>query len=84
MLSRSIDLVQSLYCDLAIKSLLIMKHAPELIRTSNPVDRSPARYRSTTVSDPNALITRQSEMANTSPRHMPVLGNVHPIKKKIK
>ena len=23
--------------------------------------------------------TRQSEMANTSPRHMPVLGNVHPI-----
>ena len=25
-------------------------------------------------------ITRQSEMANTSPRHMPVLGNVHPIK----
>ena len=26
------------------------------------------------------IITRQSEMANTSPRHMPVLGNVHPIK----
>ena len=25
-------------------------------------------------------ITRQSEMANTSPRHMPVLGNVNPIK----
>ena len=25
-------------------------------------------------------ITRQSEMANTSPRHMTVLGNVHPIK----
>ena len=25
-------------------------------------------------------MTRQSEMANTSPRHMPVLGNVHPIK----
>ena len=25
-------------------------------------------------------IARQSEMANTSPRHMPVLGNVHPIK----
>ena len=25
-------------------------------------------------------ITRQSEMANTSPCHMPVLGNVHPIK----
>ena len=25
-------------------------------------------------------ITRQSEMANTSPRHMPVLGNIHPIK----
>ena len=24
--------------------------------------------------------TRQSEMANTSPRHIPVLGNVHPIK----
>ena len=24
--------------------------------------------------------TTQSEMANTSPRHMPVLGNVHPIK----
>ena len=24
--------------------------------------------------------TRQSEMANTSPRHMPVPGNVHPIK----
>ena len=24
--------------------------------------------------------TRQSEMANTSPRHMPVLGNFHPIK----
>ena len=24
--------------------------------------------------------TRQSEMTNTSPRHMPVLGNVHPIK----
>ena len=24
--------------------------------------------------------TRQSEMANTSPRHMPVLGNVYPIK----
>ena len=24
--------------------------------------------------------TRQSEMANTSPRHMPVLGNIHPIK----
>ena len=28
----------------------------------------------------NIIITRQSEMANTSPRHMPVLGNVHPIK----
>ena len=26
------------------------------------------------------LTTRQSEMANTSPHHMPVLGNVHPIK----
>ena len=26
--------------------------------------------------------TRQSEMANTSPRHMPVLGNVHPINRK--
>ena len=25
-------------------------------------------------------ITRQSEMANTSPRQMPRLGNVHPIK----
>ena len=25
------------------------------------------------------IATRQSEMANTSPRHMPVLGNVHPI-----
>ena len=25
-------------------------------------------------------LTRQSEMANTSPRHMPVLGNVHLIK----
>ena len=24
--------------------------------------------------------TRQSEMANTSPRHMPVLGNIHPSK----
>ena len=24
--------------------------------------------------------TRQSKIANTSPRHMPVLGNVHPIK----
>ena len=24
--------------------------------------------------------TRESEMANISPRHMPVLGNVHPIK----
>ena len=28
----------------------------------------------------NTCQTRQSEMANTSPRHMPVLGNVHPIK----
>ena len=28
----------------------------------------------------NETKTRQSEMANTSPRHMPVLGNVHPIK----
>ena len=28
----------------------------------------------------NQPSTRQSEMANTSPRHMPVLGNVHPIK----
>ena len=27
-----------------------------------------------------ANVTRQSEMANTSPRHMPVLGNVHAIK----
>ena len=27
-----------------------------------------------------AVLTRQSEMANTSSRHMPVLGNVHPIK----
>ena len=27
-----------------------------------------------------AYLTRQSEMANTSPRHMPVLGIVHPIK----
>ena len=26
------------------------------------------------------IATRQSEMANTSPRQMPVLGNVHPIK----
>ena len=25
-------------------------------------------------------VTRQPEMANTSPRHMPVLGNVHPTK----
>ena len=24
--------------------------------------------------------TRQSEITNTSPRHMPVLDNVHPIK----
>ena len=24
--------------------------------------------------------TKQSEMTNTSPRHMPVFGNVHPIK----
>ena len=30
--------------------------------------------------DLSTQITRQSEMANTSPRHMPVLGNVHPIK----
>ena len=33
--------------------------------------------------DPGGAIhgeTRQLEMANTSPRHMPVLGNVHPIK----
>ena len=28
----------------------------------------------------NQMSTRKSEMANTSPRHMPVLGNVHPIK----
>ena len=28
----------------------------------------------------NIIKTRQSEIANTSPRHMPVLGNVHPIK----
>ena len=28
----------------------------------------------------NTALTRQSEMANISPRHMPVLGNVHPIK----
>ena len=28
----------------------------------------------------NNCKTRQSEMANTSPRHMPVLGNVRPIK----
>ena len=28
----------------------------------------------------NKYKTRQSEMANTSTRHMPVLGNVHPIK----
>ena len=27
-----------------------------------------------------ACKTKQSEMANTSPRHMPVRGNVHPIK----
>ena len=27
-----------------------------------------------------AIQTRQSEMANTSPRHMPVIGNVHLIK----
>ena len=26
------------------------------------------------------IVTRPSGMANTSPRHMPVLGNVHPIK----
>ena len=25
------------------------------------------------------LVTRQSEMANTSPHQMPVLGNIHPI-----
>ena len=31
----------------------------------------------------NKIITRQSEMANTSPRHMPVLGNVHSIKQKL-
>ena len=24
--------------------------------------------------------TRQSELANSSPRHMPVIGKVHPIK----
>ena len=28
----------------------------------------------------DASQTRQSEMANTSPRHMPVIANVHPIK----
>ena len=28
-------------------------------------------------------LTRQSEMANTLPRHMPVLANVHPLKSKI-
>ena len=27
-----------------------------------------------------AIRSMQSDMANTSPRHMPVLGNVHPIK----
>ena len=32
------------------------------------------------VSDIITYLTRQSEMANTSPRHMPVLGNVHAIK----
>ena len=34
----------------------------------------------TSITCVNILSTRQSEMANTSPRHMPVLGNVHPIK----
>ena len=33
-----------------------------------------------TDSDQIIQLTRQSEMANTSTRHMPVLGNVHPIK----
>ena len=33
-----------------------------------------------TILGDETLKTRQSEMANTSPRHMPVLGNVHPIK----
>ena len=28
----------------------------------------------------DTIETKQSEMANTSPRPMPVLGNVHPIK----
>ena len=32
------------------------------------------------VHTPTYKTTRQSELANTSPRHMPVLGNVHPIK----
>ena len=32
----------------------------------------------TKLSPINPIATRQSEMANTSPRHMPVLGNVHP------
>ena len=31
-----------------------------------------------------AVITRRSELANTSPRHMPLLDNVHPIKIKNK
>ena len=31
----------------------------------------------------STIRTRQSEMANTSPRHMPVLGNIHPLKSKM-
>ena len=30
------------------------------------------------------VTTRQSEMTNTSPRHMSVLGNVHPIQIKFR
>ena len=38
-------------------------------------------YHCSTSTDPrHTVLTRQSEMANTSPRHMPVLGNAHPIK----
>ena len=58
---------------------------PHLIRLCPLITRCPWRQVAlylfiSSMNRLTAFPTRQSEMANTSPRQMPVLGNAHPIK----
>ena len=66
--------VKAHLCVAQVRVAHIHTPAPSSLNTSNEdnlIDYMDSQCNTT---------TRQSEMTNTSPRHMPMLGNVHPIK----